>query len=100
LASRLPFGEQITEERLHRVGRAELLIKKISGVRQLRVRDHNGLARIEVGKDERALFFNVGIIDKIAEELKRLGFKFVTLDLEGYRTGSMLTAIETKEDKL
>jgi uncharacterized protein len=100
LASRIPFGEQITEERLHRVGRAELLIKKISGARQLRVRDHNGLARIEVGKDERALFFNVGIIDKIAEELKRLGFKFVTLDLEGYRTGSMLAAIETKEDKL
>ena len=97
LASRIPFGEQITEERLHRVGRAELLIKKISGVRQLRVRDHNGLARIEVGKDERALLFNVRIIDKIADELKRLGFRFVTLDLEGYRTGSMLAAIETKE---
>jgi uncharacterized protein len=100
LASRIPFGEQITEEKLDRVGTAELLIKKISGVRQLRVRDHNGLARIEVGKDERALLFNVGIIDKIAQELKRLGFKFVTLDLEGYRTGSMLAAIETKEDKL
>jgi len=99
LASRLPFGEQITEERLHRVGRAELSIKKISGVRQLRVRDHNGLARIEVGKDERALLFNVEIIDKIVEELKRLGFKFVTLDLEGYRTGSMLAAIETKENE-
>ena len=98
LASRIPFGEQITEERLSRVGRAELLIKRISGVRQLRVRDHNGLARIEVGEDERALFFNVRIIDKIAEGLKRLGFKFVTLDLEGYRTGSMLAAIETKED--
>lgn len=100
LASRIPFGEQITEEKLDRVGTAELLIKKISGVRQLRVRDHNGLARIEVGKDERALLFNVGIIDKIAQELKRLGFKFVTLDLEGYRTGSMLAAIETKEEKL
>lgn len=100
LASRIPFGEQITEEKLDRVGTAELLIKKISGVRQLRVRDHKGLARIEVGKDERALLFNVGIIDKIAQELKRLGFKFVTLDLEGYRTGSMLAAIETKEDKL
>jgi uncharacterized protein len=58
------------------------------------------LARIEVGKDERALLFSVGIIDKIAEELKQLGFKFVTLDLGGYRTGSMLVAIETKKDEI
>jgi uncharacterized protein len=99
LASRISFGEQITEERLNRVGEAELIVRKISGVRQLRVRDHNGLARIEVGKDERALLFQVGVIDKIAKELKRLGFKFVTLDLEGYRTGSMLAAIETKKDE-
>ena len=99
LASRIPFGEKITEEKLSRVGRAEQLIKKISGVRQLRVRDHNGLARIEVGRDERSLLFNVGIMDKIAEELKQMGFKFVTLDLEGYRTGSMLVAMETKENE-
>lgn len=98
LASRIPFGEKITEEKLHRVGRAEQLIKKISGVKQLRVRDHNGLARIEVGRDERSLLFNVGVMDKISEELKQLGFKFVTLDLEGYRTGSMLAAMETKGD--
>lgn len=95
LASRIPFGEHITEERLNRIGRAEKIIKKNSGVRQIRVRDHNGLARVEVGRDERNLLFNVGIMDKIAEELKKLGFKFVTLDLEGYRTGSMLVAIET-----
>jgi len=47
-----------------------------------------------VGKDERALLFNIEIIDKIADELKRLGFKFVTLDLEGYETGSLLRAIK------
>jgi len=92
LASRIPFGEQITKERLDRIGRAEQMVKKISGVRQLRVRDHNGLARIEVGKDERKLLFDVEIIDKISEELKKLGFKFVAMDLEGYRTGSMLEA--------
>jgi len=99
LASRIPFGEWVTAERLNRVGRAEQLIKKISGVRQLRVRDHNGLARIEVGRDERNLLFNVGIMDKVADELKQLGFKFVTLDLEGYRTGSMLVIIETSGDE-
>jgi uncharacterized protein len=95
LASRIPFGERITKERLNRVGKAEQLIKKIGGVRQLRVRDHNGLARIEVGRDERSALLNVGIMDKILEELKQLGFKFVTMDLEGYKTGSMLVTIET-----
>ena len=99
LASRIPFGEQITKEKLDRVGKAEQLIKKISGVRQLRVRDHNGLARIEVGRDERNLLFTVEVIDKIAGELKQLDFKFVTLDLEGYRTGSMLLDLERKGEK-
>jgi len=98
LASRIPFGEKITEERLSRVGKAEQIIKEISGVRQLRVRDHKGLARIEVGRDERKLLFDVEVMDKIAEKLKQLGFKFVTLDLEGYRTGSMLATITSKEE--
>lgn len=99
LASRIPFGEQITKERLDRIGRAEQLIKKICGTRQLRVRDHNGLARIEVGRNERNLLFNVEIIGEITQGLKQLGFKFVTMDLEGYRPGSMLVAIETSEDE-
>jgi uncharacterized protein len=98
LASRIPFGEEITEERLSRVGKAEQIIKRISGVRQLRVRDHQGLARIEVGREERKLFFDVKTMDKIAEELRQLGFKFVTLDLEGYRTGSMLATITNKDE--
>jgi uncharacterized protein len=98
LASRIPFGERITREKLDRIGRAERLIKEISGVKQLRVRDHNGLARIEVGRDERSLLFNVETMDKIAEELKKIGFIYVALDLEGYRTGSMLAAMEGKKE--
>lgn len=94
LASRIPFGERITEEKLRRIEKAEQIIRKISGVKQLRVRDHQGLARIEVGKDERALLFNIEIIERITCELKQLGFKFVTLDLEGYRPGSMLATIK------
>ena len=94
LASRIPFGERITAERLIRVGKAERIVREITGARQLRVRDHNGLARIEVGKNERKLFFDVGVMDKIAAELKKLGFKYVTMDLEGYRTGSMLLTLE------
>ena len=93
LASRIPFGERITAKRLNRIGRAEEIIKRICGVRQLRVRDHNGLARIEVGKDEMKLLLDIKLINQITTKLKSLGFKYVTLDLEGYRTGSMLLTL-------
>ncbi len=99
LASRMTFGERITIEKLKRVGEAEQLVKKISGVRQLRVRDHGKLARIEVGRDERQQLFDIRTLDRIAEELKSLGFNFVTLDLEGYRTGSMLVTANKNENK-
>jgi uncharacterized protein len=95
LASRIPYYERITAEKLNRIGKAEQIIRKIAGAKQLRVRDHNGLARIEVGRDERSLLCNVEVMDKIASALKRLGFKYVTIDLEGYRTGSMLLTIGT-----
>jgi uncharacterized protein len=95
LASRIPYYERITAEKLNRIGKAEQIIRKITGAQQLRVRDHNGLARIEVGRDERKLLCNVEILDKIAGDLKRLGFKYVTVDLEGYRTGSRLLTIDT-----
>lgn len=94
LASRIPFGERITAERLVRVGKAERVVRRLSGARQVRVRDHNGLARIEVGRDEMGLVLDVKLMSRIAAELKRLGFKYVTLDLEGYRTGSMLLTLE------
>jgi len=97
LASRIPFGERITAERLNRIGKAEEIIKRICGVRQLRVRDHNGLARIEVGKNEMELLLDNRIINQITTELKRLGFKYVTLDLEGYRAGSMLLTLNREE---
>jgi uncharacterized protein len=96
LASRIPYNEAITAEKLQRIERAEAVIKEIISVKQLRVRDHNGLARIEVGRDERSLFFNGDVIDIIAAKLKRLGFKYVTFDLEGYQSGSMLKTIENK----
>jgi uncharacterized protein len=93
LASRIPYNERITAERLKRVEEAEQAIRQIINVRVLRVRDHNGLARIEVGESERSLFFNVEVLDKVALELKKLGFRYVTFDLMGYRSGSLLEAI-------
>ena len=94
LASRIPYNERITAEKLKRIGKAEQTIKNLTGVLQLRVRDHNRLARIEVGKGERKLFSNVVILDKIAADLKAIGFRYVTIDLEGYRTGSMLLTLD------
>lgn len=95
LASRIPFNEKITAEKLRRVERAEQTVKQLLGVKQIRVRDHNGLARIELSKHDRQLFCSVEAFDKVAEELKKLGFKYVTLDLEGYRSGSMLKTLSS-----
>lgn len=94
LASRIPFNETITAEKLLRIEKAEQAVKALVRVKQLRVRDHHGLARIEVGKDERALFCDVEVLDKVVQALKVLGFKYVTFDLEGYCSGSMLKTIE------
>jgi pyridinium-3,5-biscarboxylic acid mononucleotide sulfurtransferase len=94
LASRIPFNEKITAEKLCRIDLAEQAVKALTGVSQVRVRDHNGLARIEVAKSERALFLCVEVLDKVAEKLKALGFKYVALDLEGYQSGSMLKTLD------
>ncbi|MDR0493697.1 MAG: ATP-dependent sacrificial sulfur transferase LarE [Nitrososphaerota archaeon] len=95
LATRIPFNQLITVEKLNRINQAERAIRAIVPIQQLRVRDHNGLARIEVDIQERHLFFDVSVLDEVALVLKRLGFLYVTLDLEGYQTGNMLRALET-----
>lgn len=94
LASRIPFDQTITTEKLNRIEKAEKVIKEIVKVNQLRVRDHNGLARIEVDKDEMNHFCNIEVFDRISSELKHLGFKYITIDLEGYKTGSMLKTLK------
>ncbi len=84
LASRIPHGTEINLVKLRRIERCETIIKKISDVRQVRVRDHDTIARIEVEKSEITKLFALDQIDKIVSEIKELGFKHVTLDLEGY----------------
>lgn len=98
LASRIPYHEEITVEKLQRIEKAERAIKKIVKIRQLRIRDHNGLARIEIGKNERQLVCDTELWNKIAKKLKKLGFTYVTLDLEGYRTGSLLNTLNQKKE--
>ncbi|MHA1973707.1 MAG: ATP-dependent sacrificial sulfur transferase LarE [Candidatus Hodarchaeales archaeon] len=89
LSSRFPYGEQITIEKLRRVGNAELFIMNKYDIQVIRVRDHGGLARIEVGPNERIKILNPETLDDISSKLKSLGFTYVTLDCQGYRTGAM-----------
>jgi uncharacterized protein len=86
LSSRIPYGQRITEENIRMVEEAEDYLKSL-GFRQLRVRYHSKLARIELLMEdmERALTFRADIVRK----LKSLGFDFVTFDLEGFRSGSL-----------
>lgn len=84
LASRVPHGTEINSVKLRRIERCEMIIKKLSGVRQVRVRDHDTIARIEIEKSEIIKLCNLDKIDKIVFEIRELGFKHVTLDLEGY----------------
>jgi len=88
LASRLPYGEEITEEKLHRIEHAEQFLIE-HGFLQERVRVHGNLARIEVSQENIAALATEEMRHAVCQEFRRLGFTFVTLDLEGYRTGSM-----------
>src|SRR5919201_1470495 len=87
LASRIPTGSKVTYEKLQRIESAEIIVKAICGVKLVRVRDHDGLARIEVGRDELYKMFNVDKLGLLDDKLKELGFKFVSVDIAGYKTG-------------
>ncbi|PSQ36818.1 alpha hydrolase [Halobacteriales archaeon QS_9_70_65] len=91
LSSRIPTGLEVTEERLTRVEVAETLLRTW-GFEQFRVRDHDGLARIEVGEDELERALDPEFAAAAREHLTDAGFDHVTLDLEGYRTGSVSPA--------
>ncbi len=85
LASRIPHGMPVTLEKLKRIETAELLIKSIFQVRQVRVRDHQDIARIEVGKDEIKDMFDFEKMSVVDSKLRDLGFKHIALDLSGYK---------------
>lgn len=93
LSSRFPYGHKITQEKLAMVEKAEQYLLDL-GFKQVRVRHHDDLARIEVFASERRKFFENGLMDKIHGSLKQIGFTYVALDLKGYRTGSMNESIE------
>lgn len=89
LASRIPWGQRVTAERLARIEVGETFVKQIFGARQVRVRDIDGTAKIEVGKDELSLFSKKAKLDELDTKLKSIGFHSVTIDKEGYRPGKI-----------
>ena len=99
LASRFPYGEKITQEKLAMVDRAEQYLLDL-GFKQVRVRHHGDTARIEVAETERLKFFDLKLMDNVYKQFKKIGFAYTALDLKGYRTGSMNEVIDTKNEIL
>ena len=88
LSSRFPYGTEITEESLRRVEACEEILREF-GFRQFRVRVHGAVARIEVGREEIHRLFEPPVADAVHEGFRKNGFLYVSVDLKGYRTGSM-----------
>jgi len=97
LATRIPYGDEITLEKLKRVKRAEGFIHNL-GFEQVRVRYYNKLAKIEIREEDMLLLMREDLRKKIIDKLKQLGFIYVTLDLQGYRTGSMNEELNEKAE--
>jgi uncharacterized protein len=88
LSSRLAYGQPVTREKLHRVEAAEDYLRSL-GLAQFRVRDHGGIARVEIAPDEMESVLTMAQLKAISTEIKTLGFDYVALDCEGFRSGSM-----------
>lgn len=90
LASRIPYGNYITLEKLKKIEIAEEKVKELFDISHVRVRDHGEIARIEIGRDEMEKMFNKIKLNQLDLELKNIGFKYASLDLYGYRSGNLI----------
>ena len=97
LASRIPYNEPITEKNLNMVGKAEGLLQAM-GFTQFRVRCHGSIARIEIAPEEMRKALDITVMKYINDGLKDMGFHYVTLDMQGYRTGSLNENLENIKD--
>lgn len=95
LASRIPYGETITQERLERVGCAEQALRAL-GFKQVRLRDHETLARVEVATEELDAALDPAMRQRIVAACKAQGYLYACLDLEGYRMGSMNDVLDSE----
>jgi uncharacterized protein len=96
LSSRIEYGRPVTREALSAVERGEEALRQL-GFRQFRVRHHGDIARIEVAREEMARALTPEMAGEFTRTFKALGFKFVTLDLEGFRSGSMNSLLPAEE---
>ncbi|HBR21575.1 MAG TPA: ATP-dependent sacrificial sulfur transferase LarE [Nitrospiraceae bacterium] len=98
LASRFPYGEQITAGALKQVAEAEGFLRSL-GFKEFRVRHHRDIARIELKEEDMAMALKPEIRKAIAEKLKSIGYRFVVIDIEGFRSGRMNEGIEKKQNE-
>lgn len=96
LSSRFPYGESITPKRLQMIDKAEQFLLDL-GIWQVRVRFHDNLARIETDDDSFSILLNSSVRKQVYEEFRKIGFTYVSLDLKGYRTGSMNETLSSSE---
>ncbi len=89
LSSRFPYGTEINAKRVGMVDSVEQTVRNLFGVRSVRARFHGDIVRIEVGREERMKLFDVDKLDELNRQAQLVGFKYVTFDVYGYRTGSM-----------
>jgi uncharacterized protein len=98
LASRVPYHQPLTQAALDRVGAAEEAVRDVAPVRELRVRDHFPVARVEVPEEWLVRLVDPSIRGPLVERLKSLGYQYVSLDLAGFRSGSLNEAIGQEVD--
>lgn len=95
LSSRFPYGTEITEDRVRKIDLVEKEVKELFGIQCVRARYHDDLVRIEVGREEREKLFDERKLDDLQKLAKAAGFKYVTIDVFGYRTGAMNEVLES-----
>lgn len=88
LSSRIAYGVSVTEERLTAVEQGEEILREM-GFREFRVRHHDSLVRLEIARDELERVMSLEVFEELSKHFRGLGFKYVTLDLEGFRSGAM-----------
>src|SRR5687767_15869365 len=95
LSSRIAYGTPVTIERLSTIDRGEEILREL-GFREFRVRHHDSLVRLEIAPDEMVRALRVEMVEDLARRFRELGFKYVTLDLQGYRSGAMNEVLDQR----
>ena len=96
LSSRIPYGQPVTAEKLAMIEQAEEALLA-EGFRQVRVRHHDNIARIELPKEDIPNLLKIDLFEKINLHLQKIGFKYITVDLKGYRSGSLNEVLKSND---